>query len=74
MSFWKLQCPVRGPGLLHKHLKKCQEHFDDQCCECGYRASDLPADIAKLRETLTDHEISGLLGVAERISKGELQP
>ncbi len=75
MTFWKEQCPARGIALNHKHLKRCEEHFADQCCECGMRKSDvIPEDIVKLREVLTDHEVSNLLDVANRVAKGELQP
>jgi hypothetical protein len=40
VRFWEAQCPVRQPGLPHKHDRDCDDGcLGDQCCECGQRAS-----------------------------------
>lgn len=48
VGFWGLHCPARpGNDLLHRHARDCTDgHAIDQCCECGYRASEWRPPVA----------------------------
>lgn len=53
-SFWESDCPERGAALHHTHWSKCdpkgyhpgssEKHDWSQCCHCGRRATDPPAE------------------------------
>jgi hypothetical protein len=81
--FWQDSCPARGVGLKHKHSRKCRDHWDDQCCECGQRAGsvvvvqDAPAqyvdDENHVRQFSLDERFN-LMRLAEMVSKGYYKP